>query len=153
MADCGCPDIVTEDWELTEHDWGGRTFYTVPTTMLFHIPVGFVKSIDRLMNEIKAKAYRPATPPRVLCQDGLFRGQVLMEIEPPAQVDPQVWTFPAGRLVSTVHPGPWKRMGVAVADLRRHTHANPRALYTWYVACPECRKERGERAVVFAYYG
>jgi hypothetical protein len=121
--------------------------------MLFHIPLGMAKSIGRMMGEIQAKGYHPIEPIRVLCRDALFRGQVLIEIEPPVQDDPRVWRFPAGRLVSVVHPGPWKRLGTAAAELQRHTRSSPRALYFWFVACPECRKERGERTVVFAYYG
>jgi hypothetical protein len=153
MPDCGCPDIETEEWDYTEHDWAGKTFYTVPTTMLFHIPVGMSKSITRMTDEIQAKGYRLAQPARVLCRDAMFRGHVMIEVEPPGGTDPRVWRFPAGRLVSVVHPGPWKRVGAAAVDLKKHTGKKPRALYFWYVACPECRKERGERTVVFAYYG
>ncbi len=152
-APCGCPEIDEAEWELQEHDWAGRTFYAVPTPMVLHIPVGMAKSIQQMMAEVKAKGYRLAEPPRILVRDGLFRGEVMVEIEPPTVPDPRVKTFPAGRLLSIVHPGPWKRLGTGLADLEKHTKQKPRTVYFWYVACPECRKARGERTVILAYYG
>lgn len=152
MAHCGCPDINEEEWQMKEHNWEGRTFYVVPTLTILHIPVGIAKSIQQMMREIKEKGYRIVEPARILSRDGLFRGDVMVEIEPPSQRDPRVKTFGAGRVLSVVHPGPWKRLSAAAAELMRQTKQKPTAMYFWYVSCPECRKTRGEQTVVFAYY-
>ncbi|MCL4535815.1 MAG: hypothetical protein M1370_11735 [Bacteroidetes bacterium] len=153
MPECGCPDIDDDEWQLKEHNWQGKAFYVVPTMTLLHIPVGMANSIQQMMREVKEKGYRLVEPARILSRDGLFRADVMVEIEPPSQPDPRVKTFGGGRLLSIVHPGPWKRLGTGAAELMRQTRQKPRAMYFWYVACPECRKIRGEKTVIFAYYG
>ncbi len=152
VAECGCPEIEAEDWEIREERWEGRTFYSLPTPMVMHVPIRLQATLDQIRVDIERKGYTIVRPAYPLVKDGILRGAVLLEIEPPANEDPRVVRFGGERIISIVHPGPWKRLGTGVAELTRHTKQKPKAIYCLYAACPQCRQTRGEKAIIYAHY-
>lgn len=150
MAECNCPEIRDEDWEMKEHHWYGKTFYSKKVLMMFHIPISIENKIKEAMNEVRMKDYDLAEPTMILSKDALFSGNVMVEVKNPDRTDPNIFEFQDAKLISKVFNGPWNKLKEGVKELMKKIDTKPRAIYFWYVTRPVCSKERGYKTVIFA---
>lgn len=154
IKQCGCPEIIDSDWDLAEHTWGEKNFYSLSLPMLFHIPIGIGRRIERAMAKTQDKQYKLSDPPMVMSKDGLFSGAVMIGIERPEVEDPRVISLSGAELVSKIHTGPWKELNKGVSELlsflRSKKGTHPAAIYFWYVTCPECAEGETHKTVIFA---
>lgn len=152
VKECGCPEIVDRDWDLTEHTWTDKAFYRIPLAMIMHTPIGMGKKIEKAMAAIKEKGYKLSEPPMIVSKDGFFKGAVMIGIERPAEFGPEVVLLPKIHLISKVFVGPWKQLGRGISELlsfvRSKEDTQPKAIYFWYVSCLQCVKDETELKTV-----
>jgi hypothetical protein len=151
---CGCPEIIDSEWDLAEHAWGDKSFYSLSLPMFFHIPIGMGRRIEKAMAKAAEKDYKLSDPPMVMSKDGIFSGAVMVGIEKPEVTDPKVIHMADAEVVSKIHLGPWKELNRSVSELlsflRSKKGTHPAFIYFWYVTCPECADEEAQKTVIFA---
>ena len=156
MANCNCPAVDGTQFDGKEADWSGKAFFFTKTPLLFHIPIRIGKDIPKVIEQAKAKGYAFGDEAMLMQQDGLFSGKVLLEIEKPETVDPNVMTMPAGtRATGSYFLGPWSKLSGPSQKLCGALKAQgkqAKAVYFWYLTCPECSKERGYQTVLWGAY-
>lgn len=152
VKDCGCPEIVDREWDLTEHIWKNKAFYQLSLPMFLHIPIGMGKKTEKAMAAVKEKGYKVSKPPMVLSKDGFFKGAVMIGVEKPAVSSPNVMVLPETKLISKVFIGPWKQLSRGVSELisfiRSKEDAHPKAIYFWYVSCLQCAEDESKLKTV-----
>lgn len=155
VKECDCPEIVDTEWDLTEHTWDDKSFFTVSLPMVMHRPIGLKTRMDKAMTRIREKGYKMIHPRTVLQKDGFLRGKIMIGIKKPAEAGPNVDVFHQARLVSKVFVGPWSGLGRGVSELlsfiRSKERAHPKAIYFWYVTCRQCvETENDMKTVILA---
>lgn len=152
VKECGCPEIIDRDWDLTEHTWKEKAFYQLSLPMFLHMPMGMGKKIEKAMAGIKEKRYTMSNPPMVLSKDGFFKGAVMVGIERPAEFGPEVVMLTGVRMISKVFVGPWKHLNRGVSELlsfiRSKEDTHPKAIYFWYASCLQCVEDESKQKTV-----
>jgi hypothetical protein len=150
---CNCPKIDGSRYINAEHDWGGYSFYQRPFWCLFHFPIRLPGKINAVIKEIHQKKLRMTEPYMVINQDGLFRGRVLVRIEPVTEFHPEIITFASYPVYSTYYQGDRPDPQTPVQSLKSFLAEKakvPKSWYFWNLTCPHCVQEKGYRMVVFA---
>ncbi|HHV34955.1 MAG TPA: hypothetical protein GXX59_05190 [Syntrophomonadaceae bacterium] len=155
---CHCQKINPEDWDEKEHCWKDpRFFYRVTTRMAFHQPFSYHEDITLAMAEARSKGYIIKEDAVVLLKSGLFRGELLVEIQPPRseklEPDPACLQL-QGRFYSRVAQAPLMRMGKDIDKLTRDLKKKEKKvqnLYLCLINCPSCVREKGNQTVVIAH--
>ncbi len=150
MVKCNCPEIRDEEWEMREHHWYGKTFYSKRVFMLFHTPISIEDKIKEAMNDIRIRDYELTEPTMTLIKDALFIGNVMIEVKNPDRTDPNIFEFQDVKLISKVFNGPREKLRNGINELIKEIGTKPSAVYFWYVTCPICFEERGYKTLIFA---
>jgi hypothetical protein len=149
MSRCVCPRIVDEDWQDCEHVWN-KVFYSVRSPHLFSVPIRLGRDIGRVTNSAREEGFEIVDSPRMLLSRyALFRGEVLVEVVDRQGDHPTLRRFVGARLYSQVHYGHWRDLGAGVRRLIATLGMRPKRIYFWYVTCPLCADERGQKTVIF----
>jgi hypothetical protein len=153
-ADCGCPKIRDEDWDLTEHEWPSTVYYGKRLWMFFHIPIGKTGKIAKARRELAERGLSETEPTQILIKDGFFAGAVLVAVTGASEEVSSLRTIGPMKVVTKVSNGPKKELKGSVSGLlsyiRSKLGAHPRAVYFWQVDCDRCREPGIERVIVLA---
>jgi len=152
---CGCPDIKLSDWDLKEHIWNGKTFYTKKLNMFLGMPFGIGKKIEQTMDEVIEKKYGLSQPIQILSKHGAFSGMVMVGLKSaPKTPDDNVMIFRNAKVFSKVHTGPYNRISESMRDLDKHvmktTGKKANEFYFWYASCPDCFVGKNQKTIIFA---
>jgi hypothetical protein len=153
MADCSCPRIVDSRWQDREHDWNGKSFFSTPIGMFMHVPFRISSDIKAASERIREKGLSYSSPLMILSRDALFRGELLVGVDTPAEPDPDVLTFEDTTVFSRIYEGKWRDIASPTRRLVKDLALEGRkvdAVYYWYITCSICSGERGFRTVIFA---
>jgi hypothetical protein len=154
MPDCSCPRIDEGSWQDTEHDWGGRSFYTRRTPMFMHVPFRIGADIEKAISDIRTLGLRPSQPSMVLSKDALFRGEVLLGVETQDQESKDLVVMPEHTIVhSRVYHGQWRHIAGPTRRMVKDLKSGGlevAAVYYWYITCAKCADQRGYRTVIIA---
>lgn len=154
MSNCSCADIDKKIWHNRELDFSGSFFYAISTPMFLHLPVRIARDVQKAAQNIKAKNYKLIFPPMILCKDALFKGQILVKVENYNKDDPNIVRFTDSIFYSYVFTGPWKKLaGETIKIIITQKIGNIRNIYFWYITCPVCAKEKGEKTVILIEHG
>jgi hypothetical protein len=154
--------MESETWQDRECLWEQpRYFYRVSTRMALHSPLTYSEDVSRAMMEAKIQGYIIKQEPLILLKSGLFRGEILLEINPAG--DPEVCQQEGdntscrklqGTFYTVVTKAPPFQMGTVVDKLVRDLKKKGRKvrdLYLCLANCPTCSKEKGNQTVIFAH--
>lgn len=151
---CGCPEILDEEWDLTERDWEERKFYKKRLWMLFHMPVGQAGKIAAARRDLAEKGLKETDPPQVLIRDAMLAGAVLVAVANDDVSDKSIVTLGPSKIVTKVSRGSKKELKGAVSGLLSYVRskfgAHPRSVYFWQADCDTCREPGQEHIVVLA---
>jgi hypothetical protein len=156
-GNCYCQQIIPEEWDEKIQTWDEpRFFYLVTTTMALHNPLSYNEDITRAIIEAKSKGYLVKPGGLILLKSGLFRGELFIEVQPPAadllQRDSSCRTL-QGRFYSIVTQTPISQMGKVVDRLLRDLKKRKetvRDLFLCLAVCPQCVRDKGTRNLVLA---
>ena len=152
---CGCPDVKLSDWELKEHVWNGKTFYTKRLNLFLGVPFGIGKKIEQTMDEVIEKNYGLNQPVQILSKHGAFSGRVMVGLKSaPKTFDKNVMIFRKAKVFSKVHTGPYNRISESMRDLNEYvmktTGKKANEFYFWYASCPDCFAGKNQKTIIFA---
>ncbi|MGB4504530.1 MAG: hydrolase [Syntrophaceticus sp.] len=156
---CHCQKINPEDWHEKEHFWETpRFFYRVTTRMAFHQPLSYHEDIAMAMAKANSKGYIIKENAMVLLKSGLFRGELLVEIQPPKSKElykkDTACLQLQGRFYSRVAQAPLMRLGKDIDKLTRDLKKREEQvqdLYLCLITCPSCVREKGNQTVIIAH--
>lgn len=152
---CHCQKINPEDWDEKEHYWENpRFFYRVTTRMAFHQPFSYPEDISLAMVKARSKGYIIKEDAMILLKSGLFRGELLVEIQPPQNEPDPACLQLQGRLFSRVAQVPLMQMGKDIDRLTRDLKKKGgkiQNLYLCLLTCPSCVSEKGNLTVIIAH--
>jgi hypothetical protein len=156
---CHCQQINPEDWHEKDHCWEKpRFFYRVTTRMAFHEPFSYHEDIALAMVEARSKGYIIKEDAVILLKSGLFRGEILIEIQPFKGKERRKQDASClelqGRFYSRVAQAPLMRMGKDIDKLTRDLKKkgeNVQGLYLCLITCPSCVREKGNQTIVIAH--
>ena len=148
-----CPDLDTSLWDHTEHYWEDKSFFSVPTFVISHMPLRVGMDIERCRKAARARGYELAKEPLILAQDGFLRGRVLYELADYPKGDTSVRHFHRTRFRSVISTENWNQIGRAMQRLLqwlRRDGLKPGGIYMWYTRCPDCVQKKGFLNVILA---
>lgn len=150
---CGCPEIQDEEWDLSEHEWDRKSFMSQRVWMFFHFPIGLTSRIKKTIQKARDNNLDMTVPRRIMLEDGLFSGRVLVEVRTQEGQVPGLVVFEPATVVSKVFVGE-KGLNKGVAELLSYIRSkfdrHPSSVYFWYVTCEECGKEQEQKTVILA---
>ena len=148
-ATIGSQGFRESDWDIKEHDWGGKCFFFLPYNSLLAKITGLGKKIEQIRFEVRKNGYKMQNN-MIMFEHSAFNGKVMVEIEKQDKYDDHVITFDEGAIVDTlVHHGRISSVGKVITRLNERV-ANkrakpPRSIYYWLVS-----GEGSDKSVVFA---
>ncbi len=151
---CFCPEFTEEEFdsmELKELDLSGKYFYMSKTPMVSHFPMNPEVKIEKTLKEIEEKGYRTVSPLFVLFKDGLFSGNIMIEIVSPNDKDSHVKAFDKLRLLGKTYKGPRYLVPKALKKFDGYLMSKQMMItefFFWYHSCKVCEKQKGGRAVI-----
>ncbi len=156
---CHCQKINPADWHEKEHCWENpRFFYRVTTRMAFHQPFSYHEDITHAQAEARSKGYIFKENAMVLLKSGLFRGEILIEVQRPQnnagrKKDTSCLQL-QGRFYSLVTQTPLMQMGKEIDKLMRDLKKKGKKvedLYLSLINCPSCSREKGSQTIIIAH--
>lgn len=151
---CCCRDLTAEefaDLDLKEIDLTDRTFYVSKTPMVSHFPVNPEIKIQKTLAQIEKKGFKTVSPLFVIFEDGLFVGNIMVEIVKPSVKDENVRTIGDLKLMARTYTGPKYLVPKALKQFDAYLMSKKfltTDFYFWYHSCKECEKTRGSRTVI-----
>lgn len=150
---CGCPEIQDEEWDLAEHEWGKKYFMSQRVWMFFHLPVGLTGRIKKTIQKVRDNDLEMTVPRRIMLEDGLFSGRVLVEVKPQESQAPGIVVFEPATMIGKVFIGE-KGLNKGVAELLSYIRSkfdkHPSSVFFWYITCEECGKDQKNKTVILA---
>ncbi|MDH7577086.1 MAG: hypothetical protein QHH75_04495 [Bacillota bacterium] len=159
---CYCQELEPADWHEKEHFWEEpRFFYRVPTPMALHNPLTYNEDISRAMIEAKGKGYIVKPRASILLKSGLFRGEILLEVQLPQQLRSRHQTGPPpaschrleGAFYTIISRAPLSQMGAVIEQFLRDLKKKGEKVQDLYLclgSCPLCSSKKGNQTVIIA---
>ena len=137
-ATIGSQGFIESDWDIKEHDWGGKCFFFLPYSSLLAKITGHGKKVEQIRFEVRKNGYKTLNN-MILFEHSTFKGKVMVEIEKQDKYDDQVITFDEGSIVDTlVHIGSISSVGKVITRLTERVSNKrakpPRSIYYWLVS-------------------
>lgn len=158
---CYCQIMNDDAWQQKERFWEEpRFFFRVTARMALHSPITYNEDISRAMMEAKTRGCIIKPNPLILLKSGLFRGEILLEINKPADTVSrrEDGNGPChklqGAFYTVVTKSPPFQMGSVIDKLIRDMKKKGRKVRDIYLClanCPSCSKEKGNHTVIFAH--
>ena len=152
---CGCPVIVTEDWDLVERELGDTVYFTSRLLMFFHIPILKTRAEAKALAALRAAGLNQAESGEILTRDGLFAGKLLVAVaEGSIGISARTVSLKGTRVISKVVSGTRKDLSAGVSELlsyvRTKAGTHPKSVYFWNIDCLRCGEENVFKTVIFA---
>jgi hypothetical protein len=152
----------SEAWHEKECYWEQpRCFYRISTRMALHSPLTYNEDVSRAIMEAKTLGFIIKASPLILLKSGLFRGDLLVEVNPPhdpAKCRDEGESSPClklqGAFYTVVTKAPLFKMGTVIEKLMRDLKKKgwkAKDFYLCLANCPSCAKEKGNQTVIFAH--
>ncbi|MDP8237976.1 MAG: hypothetical protein P9X24_02715 [Candidatus Hatepunaea meridiana] len=128
--------INDAEWDNREHDWTGKSFYFLPLTYIFYIPLGLGSKLDSLNREARQAGYK-ILGKMVLIEHGMFKGRVAIEVEKLDNFDANRLDFDDKTKVYTmVYTGSPAQIGQGIKRLTERVVSrgamSPRSIFYMY---------------------
>ena len=147
------PDVPTgSDFDGTEEDWNGKTFFWLPVTTLFGKPIGLEDVYNKLIGSISKEGLTFIPNPRILLETGLFSSKWLVEIEKPENYNAQVITIEASKVHIKEATGDDAAIKRVIERMRERVVKDEyrvQAVYQWFLSDPPWSLNKVSRTVVF----
>jgi len=155
IGQCYCQHIDPAEWHEKEQTWEEpRFFYRVPTRLAMHNPLTYNEDVSLAMMEAKSKGYFIKPNALILLKSGLFRGEILIEINRPGdEKDPDCLRL-QGNFYTFVSDAPFTRMGEVMDRILRHLKKKGRTVRDFYlrlITCPLCTGDKGYNTVIMTH--
>ncbi len=156
---CHCQKINPADWHEKNFFWEKpRFFYRVTTRMAFHQPFSYHEDIAHAMAKARSKGFIINDDALILLKSGLFRGEILIEIQSTQkQARPNnnssVLQLDGG-FYAVVSQVPLMQMGKEIDKLTRDLKKRGekvKNLYLCLLTCPLCAREKGNQTIIIAH--
>lgn len=152
---CGCPELVTEEWDLVERELGDTAYFTANLPMLFHLPLMAARAEAKAIAALRSADLEQADSGEILVRDGLFAGRLLIALKDAKGADnPRVMTLSGAKIISKVVTGTRKDLSAGVSGLlsyvRTKAGTHPKAVYFWKIDCLRCGEENASTTVIMA---
>ncbi len=143
-----CPEFRPEPWDEKILTWTQKRFAKDKVFSLFFVPVGFGRTMKRLMAKVAAA--------KAECQDYLclsdhtskWNMDVYLAVDKDLP-DAEMCTID-GRFLSKVYEGPFrdtKKWCEDFAAFAKREGVETDKMFMWYTTCPKCAKKRGKNYV------
>ncbi len=148
MEEQCCPEFRSESWDGQVHTWAGKKFARDKVFTVFYMPVGFGRTMKRLMGKVAAAGAQ--------CEDWLCLSEhtskwnmdVYLAVDKDLP-DAHMCTLD-GRYFSKVYEGPFsdtKKWCDDFAACAERQGLKTDKMFMWYTTCPKCAKKRGKNYV------
>ena len=145
-----CPRFDPAPWDEKEFTWQDKQFIKDRVFCLFHIPIGFGRTVVRCMEKIDtADAYPPAPP--VFLSDHTSPWNMDLYIEVGKAVPGAQNVKLSGTFLSKVFEGHYKETGNWCRQTQQWVKGKGREIkkmFTYYTTCPKCAQHYGKNYVV-----
>ncbi|MFY9432475.1 MAG: hydrolase, partial [Thermacetogeniaceae bacterium] len=131
-----------------------RFFYRVTTRMAFHQPFSYCEDIALALAKARSKGHIIKENALILLKSGLFRGEILIEIQPQDPTEDSSILQLEGRFYSVVSQLPLMQMGKEIDKLTRDLKKRGdkiKGLYLCLITCPQCAREKGNQTIIIAH--
>jgi hypothetical protein len=149
MSDECCPAIDPEQWNGKTFDWSEKQFVRDRVFCLFYMPVGFGKTMKRVMQKLDAA--KASSPDSLCLADHTSKWNMDIYLAVDRDVPDAELCSMSGRFMSRIYEGPFSDTGKWCADFADHARSDGteiEKLFMWYTTCPKCAKQRGKNYVV-----
>ncbi len=154
---CHCQDLNPEEWDEKEYSWDNpRFFYRITTRMAFNQPFSYYEDVAIAIDAACKEGYTVADNPLLLLKSGLFKGEILVEIELPngeiCKESPYCLVL-LGRFFSRISSAPLLRIGKEIDRLTRDLTKKGetvQGLYLSLLTCPPCARKKGNQTIIIA---
>lgn len=144
ITECYCPLIVDAEWDEKEINWSGKQFFRITYKCWFYtIKDQLDEKLLTAHKEIVKRGYGLIANSLHLYKNGIFQGELLIEIKRGEINDPDVKTF-MGFVHTKIYIGP-------VTDLptvAKTFSFKPLNIYYSYFSCPVCTPDKNMQKTV-----
>lgn len=148
MEDQCCPEFRAEPWDGKVVTWTNKRFARDKVLTLFYMPVGFGRTMKRLMEKVTAGN---AECPEGLClSDHTSKWNMDVYLAVDKDLPGVEMCTLEGRFLSKVYEGPFsdtKKWCEDFAAYARREGVETEKMLMWYTTCPKCAKKRGKNYV------
>lgn len=144
-----CPPFVPDVWHDKELTWSNKKFAKDKVFCLFYMPVGFGRTMKRLM--AKLDAAKAECPDWLCLSDHTSKWNMDTYLAVDRDLPDASMCELSGRFLARVYEGPFQSTGKWCADFSeqaRNKGLEIEKLYMWYTTCPKCAKKYGKNHVV-----
>ena len=124
-------------WDNKEHDWTGKSFYSIHFFSLFYNPIGLGGKLEQLNREARAGGCK-IIGKMVLIEYSMFKGRAMIEIEKQDKYDANLLNFEDKTNVDTmVYRGTPNKKSESIRRLSERVASRrgmaPRMMFYMYV--------------------